>query len=106
MVYSTIKKKTLADWVVKEQLNIILVVGIKLGCINHAILTQKAILDSGLTFSGWIANHIHPKNEYDFEYVDTLKNFLKSQFLGCVKYFRYPKTFYNSKITISLPNTF
>ncbi|XBC44090.1 MAG: dethiobiotin synthase [Buchnera aphidicola (Floraphis choui)] len=98
------EKITLADWVIQENLCVILVVGIKLGCINHAILTQKAILDSGLLFSGWIANCILPKNTYNFEYINILKKYLKSEFLGCIKYFYHLEDIYNSKITIKLPH--
>jgi hypothetical protein len=39
---------TFADWVVAEQLPVILVVGVKLGCINHAMLTAQAIEQAGL----------------------------------------------------------
>ena len=39
------------------KLDVILVVAIRLGCINHALLTQQAILGSGLSFAGWVANY-------------------------------------------------
>ncbi|XBC40529.1 MAG: dethiobiotin synthase [Buchnera aphidicola (Nurudea yanoniella)] len=96
-------KITLADWVIQEKLNVILVIGIKLGCINHAILTQKAILDAKLFFSGWIANYTTPENEYNSEYILILKKYLKSKFLGIVKYSHCLDTLYNSKITVQLP---
>ena len=41
-------------------LPVILVVGMRLGCINHALLTQQAIAASGLRLAGWIANRIDP----------------------------------------------
>ncbi len=44
---------TFADWVTQEQLPVILVVGVKLGCINHAMLTAQAIQHAGLTAVGW-----------------------------------------------------
>ena len=37
---------------------IILTVGIKLGCINHALLTHEAIISRGLKFAGWVANEV------------------------------------------------
>lgn len=43
---------TFADWVTQEQLPVILVVGVKLGCINHAMLTAQAIQHAGLTLAG------------------------------------------------------
>lgn len=41
-------------------LPVIMVVGMRLGCLNHALLTQAAIAASGLSFGGWVANHIDP----------------------------------------------
>ncbi len=49
-----------SDWVIQEQLPVILVIGIKLGCINHAILTAQAIISDGLPLLGWVANRINP----------------------------------------------
>lgn len=50
--------ETLADVVQLLQLPVILVVGMKLGCINHALLTADAILADGLTLTGWVANDL------------------------------------------------
>jgi dethiobiotin synthetase len=41
-------------------LPVILVVGLRLGCLNHALLTAQAIRARGLALAGWIANHIDP----------------------------------------------
>jgi dethiobiotin synthetase len=41
-------------------LPVILVVGLRLGCLNHALLTQDAIESRGLAFAGWVANRIDP----------------------------------------------
>ncbi|XBC38964.1 MAG: dethiobiotin synthase [Buchnera aphidicola (Melaphis rhois)] len=94
---------TFADWVIKEKLSVILVVGIRLGCINHAILTQKAIIDSGLIFFGWVANYLYPKNKHDKEYIIILKKYLKSKFLGYIKYCYNLEKFYYPENTIMLP---
>ncbi|MCD9461548.1 ATP-dependent dethiobiotin synthetase BioD [Photobacterium phosphoreum] len=48
----------LSSWVKQEQLPVILVVGVKLGCLNHALLTAEAIQADGLTIVGWIANQV------------------------------------------------
>ncbi|VEI66689.1 ATP-dependent dethiobiotin synthetase BioD 1 [Serratia fonticola] len=64
--------ETFADWVQQEQLPVILVVGIKLGCINHALLTALAIQQSGLTLAGWIANDVAPPGKRHQEYLATL----------------------------------
>ena len=48
--------KTMADLATKLDLNVVLVVGIRLGCINHALLSVEAIKQSGLMLNGWVAN--------------------------------------------------
>lgn len=53
-------KQSLADLAIALQLPVILVVGMRLGCINHALLSAEAILSDGLPLVGWIANHIDP----------------------------------------------
>lgn len=54
------QQQTLADFATALNLPVILVVGMKLGCINHAMLSAEIILQSGLPLAGWIANHIDP----------------------------------------------
>ena len=53
-------KLYLADWVVQQRLPVILVVGMKLGCLNHAMLTARELQRSGVTVLGWVANVIDP----------------------------------------------
>lgn len=78
---------TFADWVRQEALPVILVVGIKLGCINHAMLTTQAILQQGLVLVGWIANTLSPDMNCYTEYVATLRSvLLPVPFLGVVPY--------------------
>jgi dethiobiotin synthetase len=50
-----------ADWVQQQQFPVILVVGMKLGCLNHAMLTARELQRSGVTVLGWVANVIDPK---------------------------------------------
>ena len=50
---------TMADLAVALDAQVILVVGMKLGCINHALLTVAAIEQAGLPLLGWVANHLH-----------------------------------------------
>ncbi|WP_025120215.1 MULTISPECIES: dethiobiotin synthase [unclassified Serratia (in: enterobacteria)] len=73
---------TFADWVQQEQLPVILVVGIKLGCINHALLTAQAIQQAGLTLAGWIANDVTPPGKRHPEYLATLNRLLPAPLLG------------------------
>lgn len=49
-------EETLGDLAIVLGLPVILVVGLKLGCINHALLTAQTIKQSGLTLAGWVAN--------------------------------------------------
>ncbi|MFC3031336.1 dethiobiotin synthase [Pseudoalteromonas fenneropenaei] len=65
-----------ADWVFEAKLPVILVVGMKLGCLNHALLTLQAIEQSGAICVGWVANQVDPQmQEYD-ENLATLKQHL------------------------------
>lgn len=77
---------TFADWVKQEALPVILVIGIKLGAINHALLTAQAIEFAGLTLAGWIANHIDPTAERQQEYLSTLTTRLPAPLLGIIPY--------------------
>ncbi len=80
-----------SEWVVQEQLPVILVVGIKLGCINHAILTAQAILNDGLTFAGWVANRINPGLAHYAETLDALRQKLPAPQLGELPYLLRPE---------------
>ncbi|KHT07803.1 ATP-dependent dethiobiotin synthetase BioD [Pectobacterium brasiliense] len=80
------EQDTFADWVVQEQLPVILVVGIKLGCINHAMLTAHAIQHAGLRLGGWIANDITPPGKWHQPYLQTLQQRLPAPMLGEIPY--------------------
>lgn len=71
-----------ADWVTREQLPVILVVGVKLGCINHALLTAQAVRQAGLRLAGWIANDIVQPGARHAEYMATLRRMLPAPCLG------------------------
>lgn len=73
---------TFAEWVISEQLPVILVVGVKLGCINHAMLTAQAVAAAGLPLAGWIANGVQPAGKRHAEYLATLKQRLPAPLLG------------------------
>ncbi|MGM0413097.1 MAG: dethiobiotin synthase [Pseudomonadota bacterium] len=53
--------ETLADLAVALGLPVVMVVGLRLGCLNHALLTAEAIAARGLPLAGWVANHIEPE---------------------------------------------
>jgi dethiobiotin synthetase len=53
--------ETLADVAKRLRLPVILVVGMRLGCLNHAMLSAEAIRRDGLTLAGWVANTVDPQ---------------------------------------------
>lgn len=61
---------------------VIVVVGMKLGCINHSILTLTALQQQEIPVAGWIANQIDPDMSCIEENLDTLKSCLAAPFLG------------------------
>ena len=63
---------------------LILVVGMRLGCLNHALLTAAAIDARGLKLAGWIANRIDPAMNRFEENLATLQAVLKAPLLGVV----------------------
>lgn len=67
-------------------LPVILVVGMRLGCLNHALLTQEAIEAEGLELAGWIANRIDPAMARAKENVETLKRRLRAPLLADVPF--------------------
>lgn len=71
-----------ADWVRAEKLPVILVVGVRLGCINHALLTAEAVRQAGLPLAGWIANAVIPPGKRHKEYLATLHRLLPAVCLG------------------------
>jgi dethiobiotin synthetase len=54
------EQQTIADLAQLLNLPVVLVVGLRLGCINHALLTAAAIQARGLELAGWVANQIDP----------------------------------------------
>jgi dethiobiotin synthetase len=74
--------ETLADLARALDLEVILVVGIRLGCLNHALLTAAAIVASGCIPAGWVANCLPPGAHYAAENINTLKSRLSFRFLG------------------------
>ncbi|MEN8174526.1 MAG: dethiobiotin synthase [Pseudomonadota bacterium] len=65
-------------------LPVILVVGMRLGCLNHALLTAESVLASGLSFAGWVANAIDPGMSHPSENLASLEAHLPAPCLGMV----------------------
>jgi len=75
-------RETLADLAVQLQVGVILVVGMRLGCINHALLTAEAIRRDGLLLAGWVANQPGERMACHRENLDTLRRLLPAPMLG------------------------
>lgn len=73
-----------ADLAVALGLPVILVVGMRLGCINHAMLTAEAITRRGLSLAGWVANRIDPTMSRFSENLETLQKLVPAPLLGCI----------------------
>lgn len=66
-------QETMLDLMCAFNVPVILVVGLRLGCLNHAILSAKAIKSAGLTLAGVIPNPIDPNMLYQRENIETLE---------------------------------
>ncbi|MDI1362764.1 dethiobiotin synthase [Methylotenera sp.] len=80
------KTQTLADLAVLLNIPMILVVGIRLGCINHALLTVEAIQARGLKLAGWIANEIEPNFAMFDENLNSLQQRIAAPCLSVVRW--------------------
>jgi dethiobiotin synthetase len=80
------ESETVAHLVHRLELPVINVVGIRLGCLNHALLTTKAIQSSGVEFKGWIANQIEPSIECAGEIIQALSERIDVPLLGINPY--------------------
>ncbi len=72
----------LSDFAIALQLPVILVVGVKLGCINHALLTAQAIINDGLELAGWVANVVDPSCARLAENLATLQQLMPAPCLA------------------------
>jgi dethiobiotin synthetase len=78
------ESETVADLAVALQLPVILVVGLRLGCINHALLTAESIRASGCTLGGWVANTVDAKMALPEESVAAIARRIDAPLLGVV----------------------
>ena len=79
-------KELLSEWVAAQQLPVILVVGLRLGCLNHALLTYQAIQQSGANCVGWVGNQVDAAFSHMQENIDTLKQRLPVDCLGIIPF--------------------
>jgi dethiobiotin synthetase len=75
-----------ADLAVAMELPVIMVVGMRLGCLNHALLTMRAINDCGLVCAGWVANVLDADMAALTDNIQALQQRIKAPLLGVVDY--------------------
>jgi len=80
------ERETLADLAIALSIPVVLVVGMRLGCINHALLTAEAITRDGLELAGWVANCIDPHMAELEANITTLQHRIQAPMLGLVPY--------------------
>ena len=85
------REQTMADLAIQLNLPVIMVVGIRLGCINHALMTAGSIKATGLNLVGWVANRVDPNMPAIEENIATLKAMIKVPFIADVAWDVAPK---------------
>ena len=83
--------ETSADLAQQLGLPVIMVVGMRLGCLNHALLTAQAIQSKGLQLRGWVANRIDPEMTLFDENVQSLQARLTAPLLGVIPHLVAPQ---------------
>lgn len=67
-------------------LPVILVIGLRLGCLNHALLTVAALRHEGCPLAGWIGNLVDPAFQAQADNIDTLRERIDAPCLGILPY--------------------
>lgn len=75
-----------ADLAALIGLPVVIVVGMRLGCLNHALLTAAAVRAAGLRIAGWVANHIDREMLHADENVAALRDRLDARLIARVPY--------------------
>ena len=80
------ERDDMADLAQRLGLSVVLVVGLRLGCLNHALLTAESIARRQLPWAGWVGNHVDPALAYPAENVAALRARLPGPCLGVHAY--------------------
>lgn len=94
----------MADLAQALGLPVVLVVGLRLGCLNHALLTADAIRQRGLSWGGWVGNAIDPDMACRDENIETLRSRLSGPCLGIYSYQPDPRADGRSSEWLALPD--
>ncbi len=92
--------ETGADLAQALALPVVLVVGLRLGCLNHALLTAEAIRARGLTLAGWVANRIDPAMRAQDDNIGWLRRKLPAPLLADIPHQTLPDA---RALTVQLP---
>jgi dethiobiotin synthetase len=84
------QQRSVADLVEAMQLPVILVVGLRLGCINHALLTADNIMQRGIKLIGWVANVIDPDMLKVQENVEAIAQRMQAPLLDVIDFINQP----------------
>lgn len=99
-------QQTLADLARALGLKVILVVGLRLGCLNHALLTAESIQAHGCGLAGWVANRLPGEMAAVNSNIEALKARLACPYLGCVPLLdRLHATAVAAHLSVSVLNT-
>lgn len=80
-------RETMADLAKQLAFPVILVVNLRLGCLNHALLTAEAIRRDGLVLAAWVGNRTSPEcMDYEDDNIATLVSALGAPLLGCLPF--------------------
>ncbi len=80
------EQETWVDFVKGVGCQVVLVVGLRLGCINHALLTAEAIQADGCEIAGWVGNQIDPQMECVEENIEALKTRIHAPYWGFIPF--------------------
>lgn len=81
-------RENTADLAQRLGLPVLLVVGMRLGCLNHALLTAHAVRAHGLKLAGWVANHVDPRMAHAEANVAALAERLAAPMIACIGFSR------------------
>jgi dethiobiotin synthetase len=83
-------RELLSQYAKELKLPVLMVVGVRLGCLNHSLLTAEAIMNDGLTIAGWVANIMDKDMMAAEENIQTLQHFLPALCIGVIPFQQDP----------------
>jgi dethiobiotin synthetase len=94
--------ETLADLAIAMSAPVVMVVGLRLGCLNHALLTAQAIRADGLQLAGWVGNSIDPAMACRDDNIASLERRLDAPLLGVLPWLNRPEA---ASVELHLPGS-